>query len=144
MKQIFILFLVAVAISGCSNSSKQSAKQLEEIQVIDAAHTSQNSLNYHGMYLGTVPCADCEGIETTIILGDTDYSIKTVYLGKKDKTEHKKTGTYSWDKSGQIITLEGIENAPNKYFVGENYLRQLDINGDKITGPLAEKYILKK
>ncbi|GHT76082.1 hypothetical protein FACS189413_17930 [Bacteroidia bacterium] len=142
MKQIFILFLVVVAISGCSNSSKQSSKQSEEIQAIDT-HTSQTSLNYHGMYLGTIPCADCEGIETTIILGDTDYSIKTVYLGK-DKTEHKETGTYSWDKSGQIITLEGIKNAPNKYFVGENHLRQLDINGDEITGPLAEMYILRK
>jgi uncharacterized lipoprotein NlpE involved in copper resistance len=106
-------------------------------------HTSQTSLDYYGMYLGTVPCADCEGIETTIILGDTDYSVKTVYLGK-DKTEYKETGTYSWDKSGQIITLEGIKNAPNKYFVGENQLIQLDMNGDRITGELADKYILRK
>ncbi|GHT21476.1 hypothetical protein FACS189430_01580 [Bacteroidia bacterium] len=143
MKQIFVFFLVAATISGCSNSAKQSSKQSKEIQAIDAAHNSKNSLNYQGMYVGTVPCADCEGIETTIILGDTDYSVKTVYLGK-DKTEHKETGTYSWDESGQIITLKGIKDAPNKYFVGENYLKQLDMNGNEITGQLAEKYILRK
>jgi NlpE N-terminal domain len=45
---------------------------------------------------------------------------------------------------GSIITLTGIKNKPNEYFVGENKLIQLDIDGNKITGSLADKYILKK
>ena len=142
MKQIFGLFLVAAIVFGCSNSAKQPSKQSGDIQATDM-HTSRTSLNYYGMYSGTVPCADCEGIETTIILGDTDYSIKTVYLGK-NKTEYKETGVYSWNENVQIITLEGIKNAPNQYFVGENYLKQLDMNGDEITGQWAEMYILRK
>ena len=37
-----------------------------------------------------------------------------------------------------------MENAPKFYFVGENTLTQLDMEGKKITGSLAEEYILSK
>ena len=108
-------------------------------------HNAKNSLDYIGMYQGVVPCADCEGIETTLVLADeSSYVLKTKYLGKKDIKINEQKGTYAWNEMGNTVILAGIENAPSNYFVGENFLVQLDIEGNKITGDLADKYILQK
>ena len=111
----------------------------------DLAHTSQNSLDWSGMYKGVVPCADCEGIETILILNsDKTYLLRTKYLGKGDGQPIEKTGSLTWNAEGNTITLGGIENAPGQYFVGENQVIQLDMSGNRITGGLADKYILNK
>jgi heat shock protein HslJ len=70
--------------------------------------------------------------------------LKTKYLGKKDIKINEQKGTYTWNEAGNSIILAGIENGPAKYFVGENYVVQLDREGNKIEGDLAEKYILQK
>jgi heat shock protein HslJ len=107
-------------------------------------HNAKNSLDYIGMYKGVVPCADCEGIETTLWLDYNNFVLITNYLGKKSKAESEFRGSYIWNNEGNTIILKGIENAPNHYFVGENYLKQLDMDRNKIEGDLAEKYMLQK
>ncbi|MBC8884567.1 copper resistance protein NlpE N-terminal domain-containing protein [Flavobacterium piscinae] len=106
-------------------------------------HNAKISLDYSGMYQGVLPCADCEGIETTLWIDENNYVLFTNYLGKKNKTKSEFRGSYVWNEFGNTIILKGIENAPNHYFVGENYLKQLDMDGNKI-GDLAEKYVLQK
>lgn len=106
---------------------------------------SQNSLDWSGTYKGVTPCADCEGIETEIILNnDLSYTIKTKYLVKGDARIFQETGSFVWDKTGGIISLKGLKGSPTQYKVGENRLIQLDMEGNVITGNLAEKYILTK
>lgn len=113
--------------------------------VADTVHTSQVSLDWAGMYKGVVPCADCEGIETTVVLNaDQTYLLRTAYLGKPDALASEKTGTFTWNAAGNTVVLSSLENAPNQYFVGENQLIQLDLAGNKITGDLAQKYVLMK
>lgn len=113
--------------------------------VADTAHTSQTSLDWSGMYKGVVPCADCEGIETTVVLNaDQTYLLRTAYLGKPDAMASEKTGAFTWNTAGNTVVLSGLENTPNQYFVGENQLIQLDLAGNKITGDLAQKYVLVK
>ncbi|MFZ4548716.1 MAG: copper resistance protein NlpE N-terminal domain-containing protein, partial [Bacteroidales bacterium] len=65
------------------------------------------------------------------------------YLGKDEKFYDEK-GTYTWNSSGNIITLSEIKGGPNQYFVGENSLTQLDMTGKKITGALEQNYVLQK
>ena len=97
------------------------------------------------MYKGIVPCADCEGIETILNLRDeSNFVLTTHYLGKKDSKINVLKGTYTWNKEGNTVVLSGIENGPSQYFVSENYLTQLDLEGNKITGDLASKYVLEK
>ena len=113
--------------------------------VVNDDHNAKNSLDYLGMYKGIVPCADCEGIEISLWLeDDKNYVLKTKYLGKKNSTTNEVRNLYTWNESGNTIVLSGIENLPNQFFVGENYLTQLDMEGNKIEGDLAEKYVLKK
>lgn len=157
--KILVLALVPILLfiaAGCQKSNNKNdiivddemfedlnEEIIMEEEFIDS-HTSQMALDYWGIYKGVLPCADCEGIETVIELdSDFTYVKKTIYLGKGDNLVKETSGTYSWNDSGNIITLAG-EDAPNQYFVGENVLFHLDMNGDRITGNLAEKYKLNK
>ena len=134
---------------GCTKKTKTEAtneilKDSTTIIVIDE-HKAKNSLDYIGMYKGIIPCADCEGIETILNLRDeSNFVLTTHYLGKKDSKINELKGTYTWNKEGNTVVLSGIENGPSQYFVSENYLTQLDLEGNKITGDLASKYVLEK
>ena len=151
-KFVIALSLVFLSLTSCQKKAeKDEASQDTTAVVTDSVsstvsddHTSKTSLDYFGMYKGVLPCADCNGISTTIILSqDLTYQIITIYLGKKQKIQREK-GTFTWNKEGNTILFKEIKNAPNQYFVGENTLIQLDMEGKKITGELANKYVLVK
>lgn len=120
-----------------------SSKVQEEIKVSDR-HTSKISLSWTGTYKGVLPCADCEGIETTLrVNNDSTFHLINYYLGKKSDSVET-FGSFSWNEEENTIILNNISNNPNKYFIGENSLLQLDLEGNLISGELADKYILKK
>ncbi|GGD28598.1 copper resistance protein NlpE N-terminal domain-containing protein [Flavobacterium orientale] len=147
-KFYFIATLVVIMISCAKKEKAQdSAEEVSDsMEVVKPdMHTAKTSLDYMGHYSGVTPCADCEGIETSISLEDEkNYVLKTKYLGKKDAKVYEQRGVYSWNEAGNTIILEGIENGPTHYFVGENTLTQLDLEGNKIEGNLADKYVLTK
>ena len=151
-KAVLVISLVLFLLTSCQKQAEKEEKNNDTTTVVnDSAsssvsdeHNSQNSLDYFGMYKGVLPCADCNGISTTIILSqDLTYQIITIYLGKKQKI-HREKGTFTWNKEGNTILFKEIKNAPNQYFVGENTLIQLDMDGKRITGELANKYVLVK
>ena len=141
-----LLALLAFTLMSCTN---QSNKQTDEPTTIDEtivdSHTSEMSLDWAGVYKGTMPCADCEGIETVIELKDDHtFVAHYTYLGKSDD-ENKFTneGTFTWDILGSTITLQS-DDQTSQYKVGENQLIMLSADGEVNTGELADYYILKK
>lgn len=108
----------------------------------DPAHNARNALDWAGSYRGILPCADCEGIETTINLyADGQYCAQLVYLGKPG-TPWLEHGAFTWGPEGNSVTLQGSE--PSHYFVSENRLVRLAADGSRIQGPLAPKYELPR
>lgn len=147
MKSIYIILLAVIFTGGCNRSQNSSASGNHDKQKAAQSNekNAKNSFNYHGSYLGVLPCADCEGMETEITLKrDNTFVKKTKYLGKGDRQTFEEKGKYSWDNAGNMIILEGITSAPNKYYVSEGAITQLDMSGNVITGELSEKYRLKK
>lgn len=145
MLKIFSLqfaFLLLISSIGCNSTKNKVDKSSDDtIHILPDSHTSENALDWDGSYQGVLPCADCEGIKTTINLNkDLSYTIKHEYLGKHGVFESK--GTFKWSANGQIIILSDTDR--NNYFVGENRLIQLDASGNKITGDLADLYVLNK
>lgn len=138
IKTALIAFSV-LNITAC-NTMKTTATT-----VVEDSHQAENSLDYDGIYRGILPCADCEGIKTTIYINrDNTFKIVENYLGKSE-TDVETSGTYSWTKMGNSIILKSPNSSEKKsYFVGENTLTQLDQSGNKITGNLAANYILSK
>lgn len=105
-------------------------------------HTSAQSLDWPGTYHGITPCADCEGIETTVSLEkNLTFQIQRKYLGKKS-APFKSRGTFSWRKDGNSILLKEAKNSTTIFQVGEQKLIQLDKKGNAITGPHAGRYML--
>lgn len=114
-----------------------------EIQSPDPGHSANNSLDWNGTYKGKFPCADCEAINIKLTINtNSQYILEESYIGKKN-ADFQTTGKFSWNKAGNTITLIN-QTPPNQFFVGENVLIKLDINGNKPTGALASKYFLFK
>ena len=144
MKKLLIIGAVTGILYGCganSQKAKPDAEAQNEQTMIDI-HNARNSLDYEGTYTGKLPTASGMGMIVTITLEKDTYVKKMEYVGKKDIIVEK--GEYTWNEEGNTIILSGITDAPNKYFVGENMLIQLDMNGNRITGELADMYVLHK
>ncbi len=143
-KYLLIFALTALAGCGTGSNPETTIGSTPTQSTLADKHNPRNSLDYTGSYTGLLPCADCEGIETQITLNkEGTYTKKMTYLGKGGDNVFEEKGNYTWNAAGQIITLEGKE-VPNQYFVGENKLTHLDIQGQKIEGDLAGMYVLKK
>lgn len=130
MKNLVLLTLLAgLFLWGCAHTT--------------AGHSSRDSLDWPGTYVGTLPCADCAGIQTTLTLNrDQTYTLSTTYEGK-DGGPFEQTGAFSWSPDGSTITLDAGD-APLAYKVGENMLLHLDMDGQTVTGELADRYVLRK
>ncbi|MDR1707333.1 copper resistance protein NlpE [Dysgonomonas sp.] len=143
MKKLFILIATIGLLYSCGGNTQKTQEQTtpETAQAVDE-HNAKNSLDYQGTYTGELPTASGEGMAVSLTLEDSTYVKKTEYIGKKEIFEDK--GKYTWNAEGNIVILDGINDAPNRYFVGENTLTQLDMEGNKITGDMADLYILRK
>jgi len=97
-----------------------------------------------GTYSGTLPCGDCEGIETALSLkGDDTFVLNTEYLGK-DATDIQVVGTYSYDEQSNIITLENAAEGPSKFLYENGNIWILDQNANRIEGEYSNRYLLTK
>lgn len=151
MKKSFIalslasVFLVACSKADNKNNQEQTPTAASEAVAVDSAHTAENSLDWNGTYKGVLPCADCEGIETELELNaDKTYELKETYLGKGDGKAFESKGSFQFDANNTSVIELDKTGDNRKYFVAEGYLKALDMEGNKITGDLADKYELKK
>lgn len=136
------LFSMAFAIAGCSAGPDSPPPSAGSASAADPAHNSRNSLDWAGTYRGVLPCADCEGIETVIVLsGDGSFREHIRYLGRNEgQTESSRQGSFDWNADGSTVTLAG--DPPNAYRVGENRLTRLALDGSTVTGALSDNYVL--
>jgi len=143
MKKIIYVWAVCAAVLFAAACAKQNETAQNNFPQIATLHNSQNSLDWDGVYRGVIPCADCAGIEAALTLNrDGTFKLEYFYIGKGGPV-FTDGGTFAWTPDGRNIILD-TKTFPRNFQVGENHLRQLDAAGNRITGPLADKYILKK
>ena len=109
--------------------------------------SANTSSSWVGTYEGVLPCGHCEGIEIWLTLGEGGtFELTTNYLGLNDAREEQFTGKISWGQtdSTQVQLLGMIGDMPGRYLLQENGLLHLDANSQKISGPLAARYLLKR
>lgn len=155
MKARLLTIASALLLLSCNEQSNQTISETKPadttqstatpVAVVDTAHNSQNSLDWSGTYKGILPCSGCDGIETEITLSkDMNYLRLTKYLGKKNAMVGELRGKFTWNEEKSLVNLEGVEDGPSQFKVGENTLTQLDMKGNEISGANADKYILRK
>lgn len=129
--------MILIVMASCSPQPKKNISTTSS-----TGDNSQISLDWAGVYQGVLPCADCEGIKTQLVLNeDLTYVLQTQYMGEYDSI-FTANGSFTWDDAGSKISLKNQDN--HKYLVGENQLFRLDREGNRITGSLENHYILKK
>ncbi len=137
MNKLFVFGMAALMAMACQ-SGRITTQQENQVTTGD---NSRTSVDWAGTYHGQLPCADCEGIATSLTLRDDgSYTLRMQYAGKDDSI-FRETGRFTWNNAGSRITLGKDQR---QYLVGESQLFHLDEEGQRITGGLAEKYILKK
>ena len=136
--------MAATFLCGCRGNSTKTQTTDTPTQQLAASgeHNARTALDYQGTYVGKLPTASGMGMVVTITLGNGTYVKQTKYVGKKGVFEDK--GSFAWDETGNIIILEGITGAPDRYFVSENRIFQLDMDGNWIGERFDEKYALQK
>lgn len=145
-KSIVLALMITLSFISCKKETEINTNEVTvdstAVEMVSDDHNAMNSLDYQGTYVGSLPCADCEAIETTIILTEDSFVKEVVYKGKS-KEIFRESGSFEWNKEGNTITMVGIEK-PNQYFVGENVLFHLNTDGKRIEGDLASNYELRK
>ena len=139
--------LLALILVGCersvpTDSAQTASTETASSAVPDPAHNARNSLDWAGTYQGMLPCADCEAINTELILhADGRYSLSQQYVGKSAQ-QFTEQGRFSWNTAGSTVLLD--TEPQQQFFVGENQLFMLDQQGQRIEGDLAARYRLIK
>ena len=75
-----------------------------------------------------LPCADCPGIKTRLVLHtDGRFDLDTQYLDRQ-VAPRQASGRFTWNSAGSGITLDEA-GAGQQYLVGEGRLLQLNRDG---------------
>ncbi len=140
------LILLGACESPSGSSGQAEAPFMEGVDTTPVfdTHTSRIALDFKGTYQGILPCGDCDGIETTIvILDDEQFEKRLKHLGRdKDAVLHS-AGAFSWEASGGVIRLHG-EHGFTRFMVAENFLVHMEDEGDRYSGDLGNHYVLEK
>ncbi|MDO5016771.1 MAG: copper resistance protein NlpE [Porphyromonas sp.] len=146
MKKISYLLVASAALllASCtgekSKSEDQTTAETTEMEVVEETPA------YVGSYEGTLPCADCSGIATKLIINeDMTYALTSEYLEKEDGL-FEENGTYEVIdiEGGQVLALTAGDNK-TYYRVLDNAVALVaDETGTLTESELAEHYILAK
>ena len=135
MKTKFLLVaacsVIATGLVGCANSSS------------DSPSAATQTAKYDAQYQGTLPCADCDGVVTTLTLNpDGTFFMESEYLANKP-VKFSQKGKYTEVEEG-IVELTLDNNDKVYYQIEEGEAIMLDQNRKAPTGALADHYVLKQ
>jgi len=130
--------------TGQANTNQQTGQATTE-GAGDQESTTDESVNptdFYGIYEGTIPCDDCEGIKTTLIINNNEtFSISAEQLGSQKST--KDNGRYKLEENGGILHLRA-KDTDLKLQIAKDKLLHLDKHGEVIEGTMAEQYVYRK
>jgi len=123
---------------------------------------ARNNLDWQGVYQGVVPAASGMGIRVQVSLRyddtlggvfslthehlDGDMALPEIADGSWEEWVSRvgfESGTFEWDETGNVIRLD-VNDWPPYFFVGEGRIYQMDMSGQRITGELADNYMLSR
>ncbi|MFK7001069.1 copper resistance protein NlpE [Flavobacterium oreochromis] len=129
MKKGLFVFSVLLTLASCNDKKKDQ----------NSENSQEN--NFLGVYKGTLPCADCSGIEVELVLNSNKtFLYNNLYLSQ-DNHAYKDKGTYTINND-TLILQKGKEQT--HFLIGQDKLTLLDLNKKLIKGNFASYYILNK
>ena len=132
--------MFAMGLVSCGNKQNAENQEATTDTVVVAEPTPAP---ISGTFEGTLPCADCSGIKTELVISeDGKCKLTETYMAKKEK---------QFVSEGEIVRGEGgrfsltdKDGTVRQYELTDNTIAVLDAEGKKAEGELADKYILTK
>lgn len=139
MKKSLVLAALIATMAACNNNhpAHQTDSTLQNTTTPPAVAT-----HITGTYQGTLPCADCPGMDYQISLyDDHTFSELVAYQGRGQGVATVETGTWRQTSDSTVIIRKKTDSS--SFLAAEGNLLQLDTKGKRIEGVLASNYILK-
>lgn len=138
--QFIFIFAFSVMISCTQPENHQETTASGPAQSTPAEE--QIDIHLPALYTGTLPCADCPGIDYRLILEENKFTEISHYQ-ERSAENFEENG--EWEVDGDTLTLRGEEDLILKRFlIGESNLSLLNRNNQRITGDLADMYVLER
>lgn len=141
MKIIYaVIFLVLINACNADSNGSTAGDSTPQTMVLHTPEIISQT------YTGTLPCADCVGIDVSLQLNsDSGYVMNSFYKGGKADSSNnplKETGIWRLSEKETLYLVTG--NHTTKYLKTDSTLTQLDGDGNVITGSLAPMFVLPK
>lgn len=144
MRKSLTALAALLLLASCGgNAARNAASTATESTEVADMHNAENSLDIAGVYKGTLPAADCPGIDYTLTLSPGGkYTEHMSYIDRNTEVDNE--GTYTVE--GDILTTTPATQGdrPGYYKVEEGQLRWLDADKNPVPGEIGEHYIIKK
>ena len=151
-----LLIFVVLTVPSCGSSSDSTKSSSYNTNPHAQAHSEMHQEFYReeltkelnrrldelaGLYTGTIPCNDCDGIEMELELAaDMTYVLKKTYVGKSEPPV-RYTGNFILMQDW-LIQLDKKQDDLYYFQKEGDQLKVLDKNGKLIPGELRGKYVL--
>jgi uncharacterized membrane protein len=136
-----LLIFYSLLLYACNNATDNRTTANDSVKTEPVAIDSV-ALKATGIYGGFVPCADCEGIITYLLLNpDMSYRMEETYYKKDDKVV---TSNGTWKMENGKIVLYDNKQVKLSFLPDGDKVWQLDSEGNRISGNLGDKYVLNK
>ena len=145
MQRLNFLFIVILGFFTACNGGggQQAATDSSTLSPADSpgADILSPASKVVGSYQGTLPCADCPGIDYQISLyDDNHYKQLMVYRNRNEGKAFTDTGTWKMENDS-VIQL--VRQQRQRFLFENGKLYSLDQEGKRISGALADNYILR-
>ncbi|MFX1703146.1 copper resistance protein NlpE N-terminal domain-containing protein [Chitinophaga sp. CC14] len=139
MKNSIILPVLLTAFTACNNNTTTTQNDST------TQHTTPGTATptvITGTFQGTLPCADCPGMDYQISLfDDHTFHELVAYQGRGQGIASVETGT--WKQTSDSTVMLQKKTDSSSFLASEGKLLLLDTKGKRIEGVLASNYILK-
>lgn len=145
-------------LAACQSNTSQSANAAQDTTAAaggtdTTAAPAETDKQVRAVYAGTLPCADCAGIQTELTLYvDMTYKVKEIYQGKGKGNTFEAQGNFNEEKGYEddpeaaLVVLNYDKPGQERYFVRftdkQDELQMLDKDRKQIKSTL--NYTLTK
>ena len=137
---LLLAALAAFALAGCDRDSAPADRAADAPVEADAgeAGTAPAADDFDRTWLGVLPCADCDGIQTRLQLrrdgGRQTYALEETYLGADGEAVFTQAGQWVRDDGDEgVFRLDPESPASRRYALRpDGSLDQLDRRGEPL------------